>query len=354
MCVELVPVPRPDEPPGEGLEAVAAVERAHHFHLVGHADIAEDATTYAVGYRSQSTTQKHYLLARDEAGRPLATASVQMPLKDNEQLGYLFLSWVPGGSCEGEAYAALWAQAQPIFDHGGRQVIHSWAMHPVADVGQGHLEPRSGSGRLGRDDRAAWLERTGFRLEQVELASTLDVTPTALTAAREILAATSTAPYLLQSWTGATPPELRAGMAWLRSRMSVDAPGADLDYEEEQWDEAQILALDQRREDVGRLTVTTVALHSGSGNPVAYTEIAHPRDRPAVAIQDDTLVHGDHRGHRLGLLIKATALLELAQAAPTVKRIHTWNAAENTHMLAINARLGFRQVGVQGGWQLRR
>ena len=107
--------PRPDESAGEALKAVAAVERAHHLTLMGHADNAEDATTYAVGYRSQATTQKHYLLARDEAGRALATASVQMPLRDNEQLGYLFLNWVPGRSREGEAYAALWAQAQPIF-----------------------------------------------------------------------------------------------------------------------------------------------------------------------------------------------------------------------------------------------
>lgn len=34
-------------------------------------------------------------------------------------------------------------------------------------------------------------------------------------------------------------------------------------------------------------------------------------------------------------------------------RVHTWNAAENVHMLAINAALGFREVGAQGGWQLR-
>ena len=44
----------------------------------------------------------------------------------------------------------------------------------------------------------------------------------------------------------------------------------------------------------------------------------------------------------------------LLEAVPTVRRVHTWNAAENDHMLAINAALGFREAGSQGGWQLRR
>jgi GNAT superfamily N-acetyltransferase len=41
-----------------------------------------------------------------------------------------------------------------------------------------------------------------------------------------------------------------------------------------------------------------------------------------------------------------------ALVAPTgARRIHTWNAEENAHMLAINVALGFRAVGVTGMWQ---
>ncbi|MDO5663493.1 MAG: N-acetyltransferase, partial [Brachybacterium sp.] len=111
--------------------------------------------------------------------------------------------------------------------------------------------------------------------------------------------------------------------------------------------------IDDLRAQWGRDYALAIAVDA-SGEPVAYSELSHPRDRPEVAIQDDTLVHGDHRGHGLGLLVKAAALVALTDAVPTVRRIHTWNAAENTHMLAINRRLGFRAVGVTGAWQLRR
>jgi predicted GNAT family N-acyltransferase len=99
--------------------------------------------------------------------------------------------------------------------------------------------------------------------------------------------------------------------------------------------------------------LTTAAKHERSGQLVAYTQLAQTLHQPEVAVQDDTLVHGDHRGHRLGLLVKATTLVSLAQHAPAVERIHTWNADQNAHMLAINAELGFRTAGAEGGWQRR-
>ena len=352
LTVEEVPVPDDPSVPTPGHEAVAEVEALHHHHLLGHTDQAEDAEVYALGHADQAVTRKHYLVARDGDGRALGTASVRMPLKDNPALAYVFLNWAPGRAPETEVYAALWAACVPHLDDGGRSVVHSWALHPSTDVGQGWVEPRSGAGRLGRDDRAAFLEAQGFALEQVELMSTLALTPKVLAAAGELADAPGQAAYRIRSWTGDTPAELRGGMARLRARMSVDAPGAGMDYEEEHWDEAEVVEYDRRRRDWGRLYVTSVAL--AEGEPVAYTELGHPLNRPEVAMQDDTLVHGEHRGHGLGLRIKAAALRELAVAAPTVRRVHTWNAAENAHMLAINTTLGFRPVAVQGGWQLRR
>ena len=50
---------------------------------------------------------------------------------------------------------------------------------------------------------------------------------------------------------------------------------------------------------------------------------------------------GPHRGHRLGLLLKAAMLEWLAEAEPAVDRIETGNASANTHMIAVNDALGF-------------
>ena len=117
--------------------------------------------------------------------------------------------------------------------------------------------------------------------------------------------------------------------------------------------DAELSAAGIPKTTVGGLRVTTVALDP-AGAPVAYTELRHNPGVPASATQEDTLVHAGHRGHGLGLWVKAVNLVALREAAPTVRRVHTWNAAENRHMLAINAGLGFLEAGAQGAWQLRR
>ncbi|MBA2697351.1 MAG: hypothetical protein H0U61_01080, partial [Nocardioidaceae bacterium] len=62
--------------------------------------------------------------------------------------------------------------------------------------------------------------------------------------------------------------------------------------------------------------------------------------RPGVAMQEDTTVVGSHRGHRLGMLLKATMLLWMRDANSGLETIDTWNAESNTHMIAINDALG--------------
>ncbi|HZW41277.1 MAG TPA: hypothetical protein VFE99_03160, partial [Agromyces sp.] len=59
----------------------------------------------------------------------------------------------------------------------------------------------------------------------------------------------------------------------------------------------------------------------------------------------------EHRGHRLGLLIKA-ALHEAVRAhSPETSAITTFNAEENRYMLDVNEALGFAPIGYQGVWQ---
>ncbi len=60
----------------------------------------------------------------------------------------------------------------------------------------------------------------------------------------------------------------------------------------------------------------------------------------------------EHRGRSLGLLVKVAVLDELARSRPSARRVHTWNAEENRHMLAINVALGFAPAGVEAEWQL--
>jgi RimJ/RimL family protein N-acetyltransferase len=64
----------------------------------------------------------------------------------------------------------------------------------------------------------------------------------------------------------------------------------------------------------------------------AYPEWGH---------QGLTAVTRPHRGHRLGLLIKAAMLEWLAAEEPKLERVATDNAATNTYMIAVNEALGY-------------
>lgn len=62
-----------------------------------------------------------------------------------------------------------------------------------------------------------------------------------------------------------------------------------------------------------------------------------------------------HRGHRLGAAIKARNLLALQAGADAAdlagRRLVTWNAEVNDHMIAINDRLGFVRTARLGEMQ---
>ena len=94
-----------------------------------------------------------------------------------------------------------------------------------------------------------------------------------------------------------------------------------------------------------------MAQHIPSGRLVAFSELELWPDAPAVAWQMATLVHPEHRGHRLGLAVKIANLDFLAGPAPDVRLIVTGNAATNAPMIAVNDLMGFEVSGVGTFWQ---
>ncbi len=69
------------------------------------------------------------------------------------------------------------------------------------------------------------------------------------------------------------------------------------------------------------------------------------------AWQNITLVDPDHRGHRLGLIIKIENLRYALAHEPELARVDTWNAAVNDHMISINEAIGYRPVDAWVNWQ---
>ena len=59
-----------------------------------------------------------------------------------------------------------------------------------------------------------------------------------------------------------------------------------------------------------------------------------------------TLVHREHRGHRLGAAVKVANLRRLQRDRPDITEVVTQNAEVNEQMIGINARLGFEPVAL--------
>lgn len=157
--------------------------------------------------------------------------------------------------------------------------------------------------------------------------------------------------YSLVHWVGATPQRRLADMAYLTGRMSTDAPMDDLQWEAESYDSARMRERDAVCLARGCHIVTTGALDEG-GRLVAFTRISGYPGARWYAEQWDTIVAPEHRGHRLGTLIKVANLGYVRQHRPELRVIDTWNADSNPYMVGINEAMGFRAHSRLGEWQL--
>jgi len=149
------------------------------------------------------------------------------------------------------------------------------------------------------------------------------------------------------------PDDLLDDRAVLGQRMSVDAPWGAMDRGEERWGPARVRQTEALVAGMGRSLLVAAAVHRDRGRAVAFTEIAVPRGRPAVAYQWDTLVLAEHRGRRLGMLMKVANLRQLAATFPSTTTVATWNARQNDPMIAVNDALGCVVAGHQWEWQKR-
>jgi GNAT superfamily N-acetyltransferase len=157
--------------------------------------------------------------------------------------------------------------------------------------------------------------------------------------------------YSLVGWAGDTPDEHVEGVAAVMASMN-DAPIDDLDWHDEVWDANRIREMDQRTRERGSRRRMLVARHNASGDYAGLTEVMIRGGAAVVqANQGGTVVAPAHRGHRLGLLLKATMLERLRAEEPGVRRIATWNADSNGPMLAINEQLGFEVAETWAEWQ---
>lgn len=331
----------------------------------GYDDLAYPAAELLVMHRDDNHNRRVTLLAVTDPlpAEPgpqdvLGAAHLHLPLDGNTHLAHLSITVDVARRREGIG-SALADAAEALLAELGRTVVILDSAHvgepPQADPQT--LVPPTGSGRIRADHPAArFALGRSYPFEQAERYSVLHVPeldPALVRQLSEDAESRAGEDYRVVTWTDRCPDALVDDWAELATRMTVAVPTGDLDYGEERWDAARIRDQERDYARSGRGYVTCAAQHVPTGRLVAYTDITYPHASPAIAYQDDTLVLPEHRGHRLGMLVKTANLRELARLRPGTLRIHTWNAEENEHMLAINVALGFRPTGVLALWQRR-
>ncbi len=328
LVTDLVPVSGLDTDP-EGVarfDAWAGVLVDVARHDQGEDHDAWSATELR-GLEGSPSKRRLQVLAVED-GQPVGAAGVIAPLLDNERTAQVFLGVLPGHRRQG------------IGD-----LLAAWVEDTVRSLGRSTLHAETQWGADTDDPHAPWVERHGFTPAQSVLRSDVGARGVALP---DVGAADG---YRLETHVDVVPDADLADRAVLARRMSTDAPLGDLELSEEEWDEERVRGEDERTRAMGRRFVTTFARDLTSGRLVGYTSIQVPHDAPAIAFQHDTLVLREHRGHGLGLALKVANLRALADAVPEVGTVRTWNAAENEHMLAVNAAMGFRPSGWLRTWQ---
>ncbi|MDO5700824.1 MAG: GNAT family N-acetyltransferase [Bowdeniella nasicola] len=158
--------------------------------------------------------------------------------------------------------------------------------------------------------------------------------------------------YRLVSWVGPTPADLLAARADMATGFSADLDRAE-GREPHVFSPERVAELEAACAARGVREYTTAAQVRATGELVAYT-LVHWRESSGGCIQEDTWVAPAHRGHRLGLLVKAENLLRLLALDRPPERVVTFNSTTNTHMWAINERLGYERLRTEGTWRMVR
>ena len=234
----------------------------------------------------------------------------------------------------------------------GRAVLQTYSLHRL-DTGLPTCPSPTGFGAVPRDAWTRFYLDQGFTLQQVERNSIFDLRGSldAVRAMRDAAREAAGIDYRVQLWSGSTPERFREAFAYVLSRMSTDVPLSGLDITEESWDVARVEHRDRRLADGGLHIGVAAVEHVPSGRIVAYNELGIGQDRSRPTDQWGTLVVKEHRGRRLGTLVKCENLLRWAAEVPTSPFVSTFNAEENRPMLDVNEAIGFVPFTVGGAWQ---
>ena len=353
MRIERLHIPeRIDAPDAADFIEMVRVRNEIEADLVGNHDLAYTPAELLPAYQRQRWEPKTLLVARVD-DRIVARGIMETgPVDDESPMAWLVVEVLREYRNHGIGTALADAVERLAIDD-GRSILQSYVPQAVSDDPD-VITASTGFGAVPRNSPSTrFLLRRGYTLEQVERMSRLDL-PVDPEVLDDLLAAAVRAAgpdYRIDTWTGRTPEERLADIALLRTRMGTDAPAGGLEPDETVWTADRVRDEDDKEESSPRTLVTALVEHSPTGTVAGFTELSVPPERHRPVGQGDTIVLSEHRGHRLGMLLKLVNIANLEEVAPGHPSITTFNAEENRHMLAVNEAIGFVPWGYEGGWK---
>lgn len=337
-----------DAPNATDFIACIEVRSAVWSHDSGTQDEVRPPEEMLPGWRKQEFEPKRMLLARLD-GRPVGRGIAEYRLGDAADTAWLAVEVIPDARGRGigralaERVEALAREARAT-----KFIVYA----PCWRVGGPRLAAPTGFGDVAADTaESRLLQSLGYRLEQVERGSRLPlpVDAAVLEAMQGEAGAAAGGEYRIHTWVDATPPEWREDIAHLLTRMSTDAPSAGLEESEDPWTVERLLADEALEEDSPTVRLVAAVEHMPSGRLAGFTELVLPEDLARPVDQEDTIVVREHRGHRLGMLLKIANIAYLQRVRrPGHPRIVAYNAEENRHMLDVNEAIGFEPFVYEG------
>jgi GNAT superfamily N-acetyltransferase len=266
-----------------------------------------------------------FFLGRDADGTLVAAGSAVLPTRDNVNAALVDVRVVPDHRKKGIG-SAFFDHLERVAAAAGRTRFFTGG--PESDAGRRFAEAR------------------GYAVASVGMTRRVDlgeVSAEAVQAAYDE-AEPHAREYELVRLAGPLPTALMEAYVEAVSAIN-DAPLDDLDIDDEIFDAGRVRHYEQGQLLSGHRLYRVLARHRGTGAVAGHTVVAVEADRPHLGDQHDTTVVRAHRGHRLGLLLKADMMRWLREVEPELRTISTQNAASNAHMIAVNERLGYRVMG---------
>jgi GNAT superfamily N-acetyltransferase len=258
-------------------------------------------------------------LAADTEGVPLGSAFLRLFTKEGqEHLGELEIAVHPAERRQGVGSALLDAAVSTARGEGRRSLVAQAETGSPGDL---------------------FLAARGFRRVLALTYTRLPLADVDLTRISEI-AELPHPGYELTHWEGTVPPGLARTFADSRRAMD-DMPMEGTDHGTVVWDVERVVSAAETIAKRGELLHTVASVDRSDGSIAGFTELVVPGDGRGDGQHYGTGVLPEHRGHGLGLWMKAESIRLARRTYPELGGLLTDTADSNAPMRGINDALGY-------------